>query len=94
MARIDRSEGPAASSAARPPASAAAAPARAGRRHMLGLREVFDPPTRVVIEEVDPWTGGGGNGRVRLHWDDDRRAPWPRCGTQIAARPGPVVATP
>jgi len=35
----------------------------------LGLREVFDPPTRVEIEEVDPWAGGvtTANG-VRFDW--------------------------
>ena len=40
---------------------------------MLGLREVFDPPTNVEIEQVDPWTGGGTNPWVRVHYDPDPR---------------------
>ena len=40
---------------------------------MMGLREVFDPPTDVEIEQVDPWTGGGSNPWVRVHYDPDPR---------------------
>ncbi len=40
---------------------------------MMGLREVFDPPTHVEIEQVDPWTGGGSNPWVRVHYDPDPR---------------------
>jgi hypothetical protein len=40
---------------------------------MMGLREVFDPPTNVEIEQVDPWTGGGTNPWVRVHYDPDPR---------------------
>jgi hypothetical protein len=40
---------------------------------MMGLREVFDPPTNVEIEQVDPWTGGGSNPWVRVHYDPDPR---------------------
>jgi hypothetical protein len=40
---------------------------------MMGLREVFDPPTNVEIEQVDPWTGGGSNPWVRIHYDPDPR---------------------
>jgi hypothetical protein len=40
---------------------------------MMGLREVFDPPTDVEIEQVDPWSGGGSNPWVRIHYDPDPR---------------------
>ena len=40
---------------------------------MMGLREVFDPPTHVEIEQVDPWTGGGSNPWVLVHYDPDPR---------------------
>jgi hypothetical protein len=40
---------------------------------MMGLREVFDPPTNVEIEQVDPWSGGGSNPWVRVHFDPDPR---------------------
>jgi hypothetical protein len=40
---------------------------------MMGLREVFDPPTDVEIEQVDPWTGGGSNPWVLVHYDPDPR---------------------
>ncbi len=40
---------------------------------MMGLREVFDPPQRSEIEQVDPWEGGGTNPWVRVHLDPDPR---------------------
>jgi GNAT superfamily N-acetyltransferase len=40
---------------------------------MMGLREVFDPPTRSEIEQVDPWEGGGANPWVKVHLDPDPR---------------------
>ena len=40
---------------------------------MMGLREVFDPPRRSEIEQVDPWEGGGTNPWVRIHLDPDPR---------------------
>jgi hypothetical protein len=72
LARIDA---PADEAAARPVGkvrrrSAAGAVAAA---MMMGLREVFDPPTDVEIEQVDPWTGGGSNPWVRVHYDPDPR---------------------
>jgi hypothetical protein len=72
LARIDA---PADEPAARPISkarrrSAAGAVAAA---MMMGLREVFDPPTDVGIEQVDPWTGGGSNPWVRVHYDPDPR---------------------
>jgi hypothetical protein len=36
---------------------------------VLGVQYSFEPPDRVEVEEVDPWTGGGRHQRVRLHWD-------------------------
>lgn len=36
---------------------------------VLGGQYVFEPPERVEVEEVDPWTGGGRHARIRLHWD-------------------------
>jgi hypothetical protein len=36
---------------------------------LLGVQYSFEPPERVEVEEVDPWTGGGHHRRVRLHWD-------------------------
>ena len=41
---------------------------------MMGLREVFDPPLRTEIEQVDPWEGGGTNPWVRVYLDPDPRA--------------------
>jgi GNAT superfamily N-acetyltransferase len=41
---------------------------------MMGLREVFDPPRRTEIEQVDPWEGGGTNPWVRVYLDPDPRA--------------------
>jgi GNAT superfamily N-acetyltransferase len=40
---------------------------------MMGLREVFDPPRRSEIEQVDPWEGGGTNPWVKVHLDPDPR---------------------
>ena len=40
---------------------------------MMGLREVFDPPRRSEIEQVDPWEGGGTNPWVRVYLDPDPR---------------------
>jgi len=40
---------------------------------MMGLREVFDPPQRSEIEQVDPWEGGGSNPWVKVHLDPDPR---------------------
>jgi GNAT superfamily N-acetyltransferase len=40
---------------------------------MMGLREVFDPPQRSEIEQVDPWEGGGTNPWVKVHLDPDPR---------------------
>jgi GNAT superfamily N-acetyltransferase len=40
---------------------------------MMGLREVFDPPRRSEIEQVDPWAGGGTNPWVKVHLDPDPR---------------------
>jgi hypothetical protein len=40
---------------------------------MIGVREAFDPPERVEIEAIDPWTDGGRRSRVRVHWDP---VPW------------------
>jgi GNAT superfamily N-acetyltransferase len=40
---------------------------------MMGLREVFDPPQRSEIEQVDPWAGGGTNPWVKVHLDPDPR---------------------
>jgi hypothetical protein len=40
---------------------------------MMGLREVFDPPQRSEIEQVDPWEGGGTKPWVRVHLDPDPR---------------------
>ena len=37
------------------------------------LREVFDPPRRSEIEQVDPWEGGGTNPWVKVHLDPDPR---------------------
>jgi hypothetical protein len=59
------------------PVSASRRPARHGRARagalalgiVLGVQFSFDPPERVEVEEVDPWSGGGGHERVRLHWD-------------------------
>ena len=35
---------------------------------LTGVADALDPPRRVEIEMVDPWTGGGGSSRVLLHW--------------------------
>jgi GNAT superfamily N-acetyltransferase len=40
---------------------------------MMGLREVFDPPQRSEIEQVDPWEGGGTNPWVKVRLDPDPR---------------------
>jgi hypothetical protein len=39
----------------------------------LGVRDAIDPPRRVEVEEVDPWTAGGSSVRVRFHWHP---VPW------------------
>jgi hypothetical protein len=34
----------------------------------IGMRDVFEAPERVRLEELDPWADGGSNPRVRFHW--------------------------
>ncbi|HEX9259792.1 MAG TPA: hypothetical protein VF855_09665, partial [Acidimicrobiales bacterium] len=40
---------------------------------VMGVRDVFQPEERPVIEAVDPWTDGGSHPRVRFHWHP---VPW------------------
>jgi hypothetical protein len=59
------------------PAAASRRPTRPGRTRagvlalgiVLGVQYTFDPPMRIEVEAVDPWTGGGHHERVRLYWD-------------------------
>ena len=46
---------------------------------MMGLREVFDPPQRSEIEQVDPWEGGGTNPGCACTSTPTRARPSPRC---------------
>ena len=68
LARIERAHRPV--SAGRRPTTPSRM--RAGALALgivLGVQYSFEPPERVEVEEVDPWTGGGRHPRVRLHWD-------------------------
>jgi hypothetical protein len=68
LARIDRAHRPA--SASRRPILRNRVRASALTLGIVfGVQYSFDPPDRVEVEEVDPWTGGGRHARVRLHWD-------------------------
>jgi hypothetical protein len=72
LARIDR----ASRAGQRPPSGRGRAGLAAGAvaaAVVFGVREALDPPERVVIEELDPWAGGGGSGRVVFHWHP---VPW------------------
>jgi hypothetical protein len=40
---------------------------------LIGIREALEAPRRSEIEMVDPWTGGGGNALIALHWDPEPR---------------------
>jgi hypothetical protein len=68
LARIER---------AHRPASASGRPVRPNRVRagalalgiVLGVQHSFEPPERVEVEEIDPWTSGGRHARLRLHWD-------------------------
>jgi hypothetical protein len=71
LARIDAPDEPAARVVGKVRRRSAAGAVAAAM--MMGLREVFDPPTNVEIEQVDPWSGGGTNSWVRIHYDPDPR---------------------
>jgi hypothetical protein len=40
---------------------------------LIGIRDALEAPRRSEIEMVDPWTGGGGNALIALHWDPEPR---------------------
>jgi hypothetical protein len=68
LARIERAHRP--SSASRRPMRANRVRASALALGIaFGVQYSFEPPERVEVEEVDPWSGGGHHARVRLHWD-------------------------